>query len=49
MTLFDRETVLQKIQLGYSFKQAELSRLNLESANIDEAVFSDAYMRGANS
>ncbi len=47
MTLFKREVVLQKIQEGYEFKQAELSRVQLESDNLDEAKFIECYMRGA--
>ncbi len=46
MTLFQPEAVLQKIAAGDEFKQAELSRLRLESANIDRATFIECYMRG---
>jgi len=47
MTLFQPEIVLQKLKEKHEFKQAELSRLKLEEANIDEAIFIGCYLRGA--
>ena len=47
MTLFAPEEVIHKIESGVQFKEAELSRLKLESANIDRAVLIDCYMRGS--
>ncbi len=47
MTLFSPEIVLQKVQSGFEFRQAELSRLKLDTHNIDRANFIECYMRGA--
>ena len=42
MTLFTREAILQQLDQGKSFYQAELSKVNLEAANLDRRVIVEA-------
>ena len=48
MTLFTREEIFKQLAQGKSLAQAELSKINLESAKLDQAQFPEAYLRGAN-
>jgi len=47
MTLFSPIEVLEKLKEGFEFREAELSRLTLDSVNIDSAKFLECYLRGA--